>query len=261
MYRILFCSLMSVLLFSACSSKTEVSTKVYAESGTSLSEEENLSTESKTHSEMLQMLYSMEEAYSSVEDYSTVLLRQERIENELMPEQTIKLYFKKPFSIYMKWIKGPNKGVKAVFRKGHNEDKVLVRAGIFGLYRTFRMDPLNERLMKDNRHPITEAGIGSFIDMLLKIVRGAEENSELKLAYRGEYNISDRAVHKIESILPEDKEKGYYCYRAVIGIDKQSGLPIMVEIYLWDNLLYECYIYSELELNIGVKESIFESLN
>ena len=261
MYRILLCLLMLVLLLPACSSKTKVSTEVYTESGTSLSEGENLSTESKTHSEMLQMLYNMKEAYSSVEDYSAVLLKQERIENELMPEQTIKLYFKKPFSVYMEWLKGPNKGVKAVFRKGYNEDKVLVRAGIFGFYRTFRMDPSNERLMKDNRHPVTEAGIGVFTDMLLEIVRKAERNGELRLAYRGEYNISNHTVHKIEGILPEDKEKGYYCHRAIIGIDKQNGLPIMVEIYLWDNLLYERYIYSELELNIGVEESIFESLN
>lgn len=257
MYRILLCSLMSVLLLSACFGKTKVS----EEAGTSLSEAENLPIGSKTHSEMLQMLYGMEEAYSSVEDYSAILLKQERIENELMPVQTIKLYFKKPFSVYMKWIKKPNKGVKAVFRKGHNEDKALVRVGIFGFHRTFRMDPLDEKLMKDNRHPITEAGIGSFIDMLLKIIREAEKNGELRLVYRGEYNISDHTVHKIEAILPEDKEKGYYCYRAIIGIDKQNGLPIMVEIYLWDNLLYERYIYSELELNIGVEESIFESLN
>jgi len=261
MYRILLCSSMSVLLLSACFSKTKVSTEVYKESETYLSGAENLSNESKTHSEMLQMLYGMEEAYSLVEDYSAVLLKQERIENELMPEQTIKFYFKKPFSVYMEWIKKPNKGVKAVFRKGHNENKALARVGIFGFYRTFRMDPLNERLMKYNRHPITEAGIGFFIDMLLKIIRETEKNGELRLAYRGEHNISDHTVHKIESILPEDKEKGYYYYRAIMGIDKQNGLPIMAEIYLWDNLLYERYIYSELELNIGVEESIFESLN
>ena len=32
----------------------------------------------------------------------------------------------------------------------------------------------------------------------------------------------------------------------------------MVEVYLWDNKLYERYLYSALETNIGIKDNVFE---
>jgi len=42
---------------------------------------------------------------------------------------------------------------------------------------------------------------------------------------------------------------------------EENGLPILFEAYMWDDQLYERYVYSELKLNVDVKDRIFESLD
>jgi len=261
-YRICVYLAMLILLFAACHYRGKVleGTEITA-TDINPTEEKSASNNSKGHVVLIQMIFNMEKSYSSVTDYSAVFLKQERVEGKLLEKETIKVCFKRPFNLYMEWIEEPHKGRQAFFRKGYNDDKILLSLRVFGANRTFAMEPTSKLAMMNNRHPITEMGLGFLIDMLVKNAKRAEENKELKLVYHGEQQICGRAVYKIESILPEDKSKGYYCYRAILGIDKQNGLPILVETYMWDNLLYERYLYNEIKLNPGVEEQIFECLN
>lgn len=248
-YRVFACFMIVILLSIACRCIVEAS------------EEKSLSSESYNHEELLQMIYNMEKSYSSVNDYSTIFIKQERIKSKLRDKETIKVYFKKPFNIYMEWIKDPHKGRQAVFRKGYKDDKLLVRSRILWGDRTFAIKPNGRLAMMNNRHPVTEMGLGFLIDTITKIAKKAEANKELKLVYHGEQMIHGRTAHKIEGILPEDKDRGYYCHRAILGIDKENGLPILFEAYMWDARLYERYVYSELKLNVDVKDQVFENLD
>jgi outer membrane lipoprotein-sorting protein len=215
----------------------------------------------KSYKEMLQMVMNMDKAYSKVNDYSTIFLKQERIGGKLREKETIKVYFKKPSNLYMEWINEPNKGRQVIFRKGYNKDKLLARVKVLWGNQTVSLDPKGDMAMKDNRHPITEMGLGFLIESLIKNVKKADEKKELKIIYRGEKKMFERDVYLLEGVMPEDKNKGYYCYRTVLAIDKQSGLPIHYEGYMWDDLLYESYSFTELKINIGIEDKIFESFD
>jgi len=219
---------------------------------------QNFNGSSISDAEIMQIIGNMGKFYSSVYDYSSIFVKQERIKGKLSEERKIKVLFKKPFNLYMKWLNGSDKGTKLVYRRGHNDNKMLVKTRIFWKKCTVSLQPTSERALKNNRHTIDEMGIGYIIKLIMGNVKGAEENEELELSYHGEEKIGGDNIHKIECIFPSDESKGYYCYRAILGIDKQSGLPIMIEVYLWDNKLHERYIYSALETNIGIKDKVFE---
>src|SRR5690242_9227983 len=51
-----------------------------------------------------------EAAYDRVTSYTAVFHKQQRVAGKLYPEETILVKFKKPFSLYMKWIKAPYQG-------------------------------------------------------------------------------------------------------------------------------------------------------
>ena len=59
---------------------------------------------------VLTLLTQLESSYAGTEDYAAVFQKQERVDGELLPEETILLKFQKPLKVYMKWIKGPHRG-------------------------------------------------------------------------------------------------------------------------------------------------------
>jgi len=211
-----------------------------------------------SNAEIMRIIHNMEQIYSLVYNYSSIFVKQERIKGKLSEKRKIKVLFKKPFNLYMKWLNGSDKGMELVYRRGYNDNKMLVKTRILWKKCTLSMEPTSERALKGNRHTINEMGIGYIIKLMMENVKRAEENKELKLVYNGDEKIGGRTVYKIECILPSDKSKGYYCYRAILGIDKKNGLPVMVGIYLWDNQLYERYVYSVLQTNIGIKDNVFD---
>lgn len=256
MYQICVYLLTFVSISVCCSNIRALEAEKSAENTGSQTE----SKPSKSQKDLIQIILNMGKSYSSVKDYSAIFLKQERIKNKLSEMETIKVYFKKPFNLYMEWIKEPNEGRQVVYRKGYNDDKLRVKARILGVNRTLTLEPASRLAMVDNRHNITEMGLGFLIEMVLENFKKAQKSNELKLVYHGESELYERTIYKVEGILPKDKDKGYYCYRAVLGIDKQNGLPILFEAYMWDDLLYERYVYSELKLNISIEDKIFESL-
>ena len=69
-----------------------------------------------------------------INDYRAIFHKQERVEGELLPEETILLKFQKPLKIYMKWIEEPLKGSEALFVQGKYDNKLIAhRGGILGV--------------------------------------------------------------------------------------------------------------------------------
>ena len=72
-------------------------------------------------------------------------------------------------SIYFKFQK-PNRGREAIYVAGrHNGQVVAHDVGLGKLVAgTMHLDPKGSMAMEENRHPITEAGIGALIDTVAK---------------------------------------------------------------------------------------------
>jgi len=98
-----------------------------------------------------------EAAYDRVTSYTAIFHKQQRVAGKLGPEETIFVKFKKPFSLYMKWIKAPYQASELLYVAGWNENRVRAhRGGILRLL-TRNLKPSDPRLMAGNLRPVTRA--------------------------------------------------------------------------------------------------------
>ena len=78
---------------------------------------------------VMSLLDQMESSYATVNDYVSVFHKQERVNDKLLPEETIQFKFQKPFKVYMKWIKEPFEGREALYVEGQYNNKLIAHKG------------------------------------------------------------------------------------------------------------------------------------
>lgn len=201
------------------------------------------------------ILKAMPAAYEKVEDYTAVFLKQELVKGELLPQETIRFKFKKPFKVYMGWMEGPHEGREALYVEGENDNQVIGHEGGFFGFITLDMEPTGSMAMRGNRHPITDVGIGRLIQIVTENGERAKKEGVLKLRYLGAGEAFGRDTHHVEAKLPA--EQGYYGGTIEIWVDAGNGLPIKIKIFGWDGELWESYGYKDLKLNPGLTDAEF----
>jgi outer membrane lipoprotein-sorting protein len=201
-----------------------------------------------------EILSAMGAAWSKVNDYTAIFYKQERVAGKVLPEEKIQLKFKKPFKIYLHWLAGPHEGRESLYVRGENGGKVIGHEGGILGFITLTMDPAGSMAMKGNRHPITDAGIGRLIEILDKDLKRGRERRELKLTLLGEDEVYGREAWHI---LKDTPAGGYYAPKMEIWVDKELNLPIKIKIFGPGDEFLESYGYSDLEVNIGLKDEEF----
>ncbi len=202
-----------------------------------------------------------EAVLSLTESYTAVFHKQERIGGKLRQKETIFFKFKRPFKIYMKWIERPYRGRELIYVEGRNKNRIKAReGGLLGLF-TVNLDPMGSKVMRENRHPITESGLENLVKLIAEQVRRGVASGELASRDRGEDEVFGRRTRKLEGIFPGDERKGYYCYRTVLDMDVEAKVPIRILVYDWEDRLIENYGFEDLRLNAGLAEEDFNPDN
>jgi len=128
----------------------------------------DLSTEVKAEEkgDPEQWIGQAEAALLQVENYRAIFHKQERVEGRLMEEETVLFKFKRPFKVYMKWMKEPYRGRELLYVEGWNNNRMMVRdSGIMGMM-TVSLNPKGSLAMKGNRHPVTDSGLDHLVRLL-----------------------------------------------------------------------------------------------
>jgi hypothetical protein len=126
-----------------------------------------------------------------------------------MEEETVLLKFKRPFKVYMKWIKRPYKGPELLYVEGWNDNRMMVRdSGIMGIM-TVNINPKGSLAMKGNRHPVTDSGLDHLVKLLGNDMRRGVKEKELKFKEVGEKILYGRRTRRVEVFSPRDKAKDY----------------------------------------------------
>lgn len=212
--------------------------------------------------DLVALLLGMERAYARVTDYTARFVRRERIGSRLRPREEIFLKFRRPSRVYLRWVTGPRPGREILFVKGRDDDKILVHEpGVFSGLFTYVMAPDSPRVLKESRHPVSEAGLGRLIELLVSNTRRAWERGELMLLDRGAMVEAGRHVRQVEGVLPRNPGKGYYCYRAIVSVDLEWELPVAATIFDWDDRVVAEYAYRDLRLNPGLRDTDFDPAN
>lgn len=214
-----------------------------------------------------ELILSTRESYSLIDDYTATFIKQERVNGRLKPVETVFMKFQKPFKVYMKWVEGAKEGQEILYVEGKNGGKVLAHPGFGGflggmltmILPTFAISPDGPTAMKDNLHPVTDAGIGNMIENIISNNAKARTNDDLHLYYRGESSVDGRMAFLVERILPQ--EEGYPAHRAQLFIDKEYRLPIMMVLHDWSDELIGSYEFRDLVLNPGLAPEEFEHRN
>ncbi|MCL2117586.1 MAG: DUF1571 domain-containing protein [Planctomycetaceae bacterium] len=207
----------------------------------------------------------------AIRDYTFTLLKQESINGKMYDPSMFDMKIRnEPFSVYLKY-RAPEKkaGTEAIFVKGRNNDKIQAKGvGILAIIGTTSLAPDSKFAMDGNKYPITEVGISRLVDLLIEVGENdILNNYECQVQYYENTKSGNRVCTVIEVIHPKPTPGKFPFYIARIFIDDELQLPIKYESYDWPKspndkpMLLEAYIYSDLQLNVGLTDMDFDTKN
>ena len=203
-----------------------------------------------------------EAAYHRVTSYTSVFHKQQRVAGKLLPAETIFLKCrKKPFSLYMKWMKAPHKGSELLYVAGWNEDRIRAHRGGMLRFITRNLDPTDPGLMAGNLRPVTSTGIGYLLQTVAINIRKAIKVGELTFSERGQETVYGRNTQVLEVVVPKERAEDYDGYRYVINQDVESKILVKIRVYGRDDQLVENYGYENLNLGALLTDADFDPEN
>jgi hypothetical protein len=213
------------------------------------------------------MLADARAAYATVRDYVCVFTRQERINGTLSAEQVAEMKVRtQPYSVYVRFGQPAGvAGLEAVYaanrRNGKIRYKPAGRAGVNGFQTVSAEDP---KMLADNRHPVSELGIGKVIDRLTAVAAREKSLNNPVEAFPSDFAFADRPVTRYE-VFTRRPHAHRYAYRYLVYVDKETKLPVRFEAYDQpkpgaspDGDLLEAYSYTDVKVNVGLGDSAFE---
>ena len=216
--------------------------------------------------EPLRLLADARKAFQDVRDYTCVLIKKERLRGVMQPDNVVTMKVRnQPFSVYLRWQQPKALAAQeACYVAGKNDGKMRVHStGLPGVVGWVSLDPADERAKKNSNHAITEAGVGNLLTRYTKAWE-AEKVLNLTRVKIGEYEFNKRRCVRVETRHPEKPEARFVAYRSVVYFDKETHLPIRVEVYDWprqganaEGELMEVYSYINMKLNVGLGDESF----
>ena len=211
---------------------------------------------------------------SQVQDYTALMVKQERIDGKLLPEEFMRVKVRHSNTekgidkaFYVRHVKPKElAGQEAIWCENQNDGK-LIAHGV-GLQRFFQvnLEPTSWIAMRNNRYPITELGIENLIVRMLE--KGGRDRGlgDCQVEYSRDIEFDGNPCTLITMIHPEKLDK-FEFYIVKIYIDDKLQLPVGYEGYIWPDkpgdppVLLERYFYRELKINVGLQPIDFDPAN
>ena len=210
--------------------------------------------------EPLRLAYKAREKFRTVQDYTCVMIKRERVNGELLPREYLDMKARnRPFSVYFKW-KEPYQGREAIYVEAQNKGKLLVHStGVEKVVGgTVALDPRGKTAMENSRHDVTEAGIGNLVEQLCTRWESEKKLGKTQVEMKDNSKVDNRVCWCVKTLQPHDPSN-YSYYRTRVFFDKDNGLPIRFEGYDWpstgsspDGDLIEEYTYRDLKFNVAL---------
>ena len=126
----------------------------------------------------------------------------------------------------MKWLASPYKGQEALYR--HNGNRIKVHSGgILGMV-SVDIDPKGSLAMKNQHHPIYDAGIGSTIALIKRGLLTGLKRGEFSIEHKGNVVLDGRETDVFEAEFPKK------CEGVTHVVKKEENLWDLSEKYCQD---------------------------
>ncbi len=206
-----------------------------------------------------------------IQDYSAIVVKQERIDNKLNePEYILTKVRHRPFSVYLRFLKPEDlKGQQSIYLGGTVGQKGKMWGHGSGMKKMFGwvpLDPTGPLAMKGNRYPITEIGLLNLVNRLVEVGEKDIKYGECEVKFYQGAKINDRSCTCIQVVHPKPRSN-FLFHLARIFVDDEINLPIRYEAYDWPAKpggppeLTEEYTYLNLKLNNGFTDADFDIQN
>jgi hypothetical protein len=121
-------------------------------------------------------------ALDAMTTYEVALHRQERVNGTLLPEEDVTVAIRRsPRAVRLTWPTGPNQGREVLYRADEPNAPMHVKMANPAMPR-LSLPPESPMVMRNSRHPVTEAGLDSIVEGLENAVRGGDKG----LTYAGQ---------------------------------------------------------------------------
>jgi hypothetical protein len=198
-----------------------------------------------------------------IPEYSATLFKQERMGKKLQDVEKIKVKMRhSPKAMHMKWVDGPFKGREVLYNeKLYGAGNLRVReSGILGMI-AVTMSQESFLAGRGTNHLVTELGLKYLLDLVVKDFTKGYPLNEIARKNRGVTSLDGTRVYVTEYTMPDDKKKGYYCYKIVLYTDFVRSILVKSDVYLWDDQLYESYYYTDITLDPKFTDADFDPKN
>ena len=185
-------------------------------------------------------------ALNAMSTYQVQINRQERVGGALLPAEDVQLSVRRsPKAVRLEWPSGAHKGREAIFAAGEGGGMLHVHMGDSLVpVPNLALPPDSPLVMKNSRHPITEAGFDALVTTLERGVSGQPDGAST--SYRGMETPTSvgQACHKIERHNGAGETWLFY-------LDAQTALPAMVEGTSPSGELLERYVFHNVKPNVA----------
>ena len=206
-------------------------------------------------------------AYAKVRDYACHLVRQERVNGVLLPEQTAELRVRaEPLCVNVRTV-APKEfaGEETSYVAARSAGKVQFRrAGVDGVKYGFQaLSPDDPRALAHTRHAAPDTGLKAVLDRVEKAVRTERQLNHPVQVLAADYTYAGRPCRRFE-VFAERAHPNRYAHRMVLYVDKGTRLPVRFEAYdqprggSGDGELIEVQSFVGLRLNVGLGDAAFE---
>jgi hypothetical protein len=112
-----------------------------------------------------------QERLGQAANYRVRMVRQERVGDRLLPEETVLLNVRRePLGIRLEWPEGPNSGREVLYSQQECGGMMHVKLGASSLLPPLRLAPESPMAMQNSRHPIHQAGFDPILADLARQV-------------------------------------------------------------------------------------------
>lgn len=185
---------------------------------------------------------------ASMTNYQVSMARQERVGDQLQPAETVLLSLRRePLAVRLEWPEGKNQGREVIYAVQETNGQMQIHSP-GTLVPRMTLAPTSPLVMRNSRHPITEAGFGGLLDTLDRSLQPHEQGlaTRARMVYAGVETPSEvgRPCHK----LVEDRENGEHWE---VFLDTANSLPTLVHGTNAQGELLEHYVFGPVQANLA----------
>jgi len=200
----------------------------------------------------------LENYRDSYQDYTCTFIKQERINGQLRPAETVEVkYLEKPFCVSMRWMENAPIAERILYVNGKHGGQMLVQPkGLLGkLVGTVKRSPDSADVRANTLRPVTAFGFRRMMESLREVYKLAADRREGSFRFNGYQQVAGRRALRLERVLPPEND--YPAATTLWYLDVEYLVPLALESYDWDGRLICQYVFKDVRFNVGLTEDDF----